>query len=135
MKFKEGDQVFDLRYGWGIVDDIDNDDDEPFSVTAKFSEMPEGEDEETYTPDGKSYTDHKHPTLLTKEEAQVKYPEYPAPKKTKKKGFIALRVDNKSGYVFASGWHEEEKRAMIVKDVMIGSNFTATVIPFELETE
>ena len=76
MKFNVGDNVFSANYGWGKVVSILECGDYP--VVVEFDST------EEYDLDGKFYKEDFLPTLLTKEEAAIKYPEHPCPKKTKK---------------------------------------------------
>ena len=78
VKFKDGDQVLSLRHGWGVVDDEDYSED---SCVFRFPEI----GNLTYEKDGKWMEEDNYPTAFTREEAAIKFPEYPAPKKRVKK--------------------------------------------------
>lgn len=54
-EFKVGDKVFDLRFGWGIVDGKNND---SYCVSVKFEK-----DHQNYTEEGYFFTSEMNPTL------------------------------------------------------------------------
>ena len=80
-KFNAGDLVFCLLFGWGKVDCEDNNSESFCVVDVSFFNHVIGH----FTKDGKLMAGHKHPILFTREEAEIKFPEYPAPKKKVKK--------------------------------------------------
>ena len=88
MKFNEHDEVLSLKHGWGtvIVDEDEEDDDYP--VVVKF----EGSTE-NFTEDGLYEKNNFGRTLFTKEEAKIKFPEYPNPQ-LMKKGYIVVTKEH-----------------------------------------
>lgn len=106
-KFKVGMQVFDLRYGWGVVTDIQNEYTYPVSVTmGKIA----GGGVRTYTIEGKTIAAHILPVLLLPEEVS---PEYltvcprPKNKKTVKyKRWVVIYPDGRCETHMEKGQHD-----------------------------
>ena len=57
--FKVGDRVFDIMYGWGVVEELHQDEERSYPLTVRFP----GFDTLYYTRDGKSNTSDSHPIL------------------------------------------------------------------------
>lgn len=69
-EFKVGDKVFDLRYGWGVVESIIYDDSYPIKVSYMYGKI-----FTSYEIDGKDLTRSINPILShTEYSAQSKYP-------------------------------------------------------------
>jgi hypothetical protein len=77
-KFKVGDLVFCLMCGWGIINRYDLTSGFPLVVEFEYITQ-------MFTIYGKNHSKEKHPILFTREEAAVKFPEYPEPKRKVKK--------------------------------------------------
>ena len=75
-KFKTGDTVFDLRYGFGVVEPLRPS--PPLTLTVNYKTL-----ERVYYINGKWYEDHLYPSLLTLEEA-AKLGYFPEKKKVKR---------------------------------------------------
>lgn len=79
-KFKEGMNVFDLKYGWGKVVEIDYDIDHDYPIGVEYLDTVETDENETYTEDGRWSTDDKYPTLFLESEVPKEWLErYPKP--------------------------------------------------------
>lgn len=57
--FKIGDRVFDIMYGWGVVEELHQDEERSYPLIVRFP----GFDTLYYTRDGKSNTSDSHPIL------------------------------------------------------------------------
>ncbi len=57
--FKVGDRVFDIMYGWGVVEELHQDEERSYPLIVRFP----GFDTLYYTRDGKSNTSDSHPIL------------------------------------------------------------------------
>lgn len=57
--FKLGDRVFDIMYGWGVVEELHQDEERSYPLIVRFP----GFDTLYYTRDGKSNTSDSHPIL------------------------------------------------------------------------
>ena len=57
--FKVGDRVFDINYGWGVVEELHQDEERSYPLIVRFS----GFEALYYTRDGKSNTSDSHPIL------------------------------------------------------------------------
>ena len=81
-KFKVGNKVLSLNYGWGEVETIQSPTDNcEYPVFVLFA----GDIGTTsYTLDGREVESHIYPALLTEAEVKVKFPEY-MPKKRRDK--------------------------------------------------
>lgn len=75
-KFNVGDTVFDLRYGFGVVEPLRSS--PPLTIAVNYKTF-----ERVYYTNGKWYEDHLYPSLLTLEEA-AKLGYFPEKKKVKK---------------------------------------------------
>jgi hypothetical protein len=71
-KFNVGDLVFSIRTGWTTVIDRETDDDDDYTVSTNGGT--------NYTAKGIEYVGDAAPALFTKEEALVKFPEFPPPR-------------------------------------------------------
>lgn len=79
--FKLGDRVFDIMYGWGVVEELHQDEERSYPLIVRFP----GFDTLYYTRDGKSNTSDSHPILSFTEygfdnrfsqERSINYEEY-----------------------------------------------------------
>ena len=79
--FKVGDRVFDIMYGWGVVEELHQDEERSYPLIVRFP----GFDTLYYTRDGKSNTSDSHPILSFTEygfdnrfsqERSINYEEY-----------------------------------------------------------
>ena len=57
--FEKGDKVFDIMYGWGVVEELHQDEERSYPLIVRFSDF----DTLYYTRDGKSNTSDSHPIL------------------------------------------------------------------------
>lgn len=57
--FRVGDRVFDIMYGWGVVEELHQDEERSYPLIVRFSDF----DTLYYTRDGKSNTSDSHPIL------------------------------------------------------------------------
>jgi hypothetical protein len=67
-KFKVGDQVFTIFHGWTLIKEVNTD-------GVKITE------DIIYGPDGRMCPRSRAPILFTREEALLKFPEFPPPKR------------------------------------------------------
>lgn len=79
-KFKVGDLVFSLQDGWETIVGILDDAKYPILTRRSFWQL-----------DGKYNEEDLAPTLFTEEEALVKFPEFPPPKKKVMKGRVLYK--------------------------------------------
>ena len=75
-KFNVGDKVFNLVYGWGIVERVGQGEHKPVAVV--YTEK--GSSPIWYYQDGRQSSVDSFPTLFTAREAKIKFPEYLKPK-------------------------------------------------------
>lgn len=110
-KFKAGDLVFCLMHGWGVILHIYSRDNHPLYV--QFAECTC-----SFTFQGRYYDADTHPTLFTREEAAIKFPEYPAPKQKVKKTLTVWNVLYDTGLTLTfTSKPTPEKRIFSCKEV------------------
>jgi hypothetical protein len=97
FKFKNGDDVLNLRQGWGTVVAED------YSKSCCMFNFPKGA-HIIFRKDGRFQEEDEYPSAFTREEAAIKFPEYPAPKRKVKKTlerWVNVYSDRESiGYMY-----------------------------------
>ncbi len=128
-KFNVGDLVFDCLMGWTVVE-ISDGSKCPVMISSK----------EWFYGDGRSSDKYDLPRLYTKEEALVKFPEFPLPKRMKKvKRWISMDTKVQPNLTGLAPFNYVSSVAYATREACLSSilveNDTRQIVEFEMEIE